>query len=307
MTIAPPEPDLGFLWLELTGRCQLECVHCYADSGPSGTDGSMGYDDWIRVVDQAAALGTRLVQTIGGEPTLYAGLPGLVAHALARGVEVEVYTNLVHVTPAMWETFAQPGVRLATSYYTDDPAQHRQITGRKTLHRTRTNISQALAMGIPLRVGLIDLGDGQRIKQAQAQLAQLGVTNVGLDRMRLLGRPARRACDASELCGRCGDGKVAVLPDGTVAPCPLARWLSAGDIRTDSLASLAEQAHQTARHVIRPAQPDACRPPCEPQCHPGQDQCPPEKDGCVPQTRCNPNESCKPKNPCKPDVTPPKR
>lgn len=40
MTIAPPEPEakLGFVWLELTGKCQLECTHCYADSGPSGTN-----------------------------------------------------------------------------------------------------------------------------------------------------------------------------------------------------------------------------------------------------------------------------
>jgi len=23
-----------FVWLELTGRCQLECAHCYAESSP---------------------------------------------------------------------------------------------------------------------------------------------------------------------------------------------------------------------------------------------------------------------------------
>ncbi|WP_326644563.1 radical SAM protein [Nonomuraea fuscirosea] len=110
----PPAPAT-FMWLEVTGRCQLECRHCYADSGPAGTDGSMSYRDWISVLDQAAALGVSMVQMIGGEPTLYAGLPGLVTRALDRGMEVEVYSNLVHVTPAMWELFTQPGVRLATS------------------------------------------------------------------------------------------------------------------------------------------------------------------------------------------------
>ncbi len=25
---------LSFIWLELTARCNLECVHCYADSSP---------------------------------------------------------------------------------------------------------------------------------------------------------------------------------------------------------------------------------------------------------------------------------
>ena len=103
--------DVSFVWLEITGRCQLSCNHCYADSGLSGTHGTMTADDWRRTIDQAAALGVEMVQFIGGEPTLYPALPELIAHALAAGVQVEVYSNLVHVTPRMWETFGQPGVR----------------------------------------------------------------------------------------------------------------------------------------------------------------------------------------------------
>jgi MoaA/NifB/PqqE/SkfB family radical SAM enzyme len=26
--------DLNFVSLEITGRCQLRCTHCYLDSGP---------------------------------------------------------------------------------------------------------------------------------------------------------------------------------------------------------------------------------------------------------------------------------
>lgn len=67
----------SFLWLEITGRCQLECQHCYAESGPSGTHGAMSTVDWLRVLDQAAALGVQTVQFIGGEPTLRPDLPRL--------------------------------------------------------------------------------------------------------------------------------------------------------------------------------------------------------------------------------------
>ncbi|MBP2321212.1 MoaA/NifB/PqqE/SkfB family radical SAM enzyme [Kibdelosporangium banguiense] len=69
--------ELSFVWLEITGKCQLKCEHCYADSGPSGTDGVMTLADWSRVIDQAAGLGTRMVQFIGGEPTLYPGVARL--------------------------------------------------------------------------------------------------------------------------------------------------------------------------------------------------------------------------------------
>ncbi|MEU4578911.1 radical SAM protein [Nonomuraea sp. NPDC023979] len=273
---APPAPPLTFLWLELTGKCQLECVHCYNHSGPAGSEGSMTYDDWIAVIDQAAALGVSTVQMIGGEPTLYAGLPGLVTHALGRGMEVEVYSNLVRVTPALWELFAQPGVRLATSYYTDDPAQHLEITRRNALPRTRANIGQAVAMGIPLRVGIVDLGNGQRIDQAKADLAELGITDVGVDRMRILGRPAGGGCDAGELCGRCGSGIASILPDGSMTVCPLGRWLRAGDVREKPVADLYAGAHQLAReHGLTVKRMPVCAPDgdgqCEPKCRPGCD------------------------------------
>jgi MoaA/NifB/PqqE/SkfB family radical SAM enzyme len=51
--------DLTFVWLEITGKCQLQCSHCYADSGPSGTHGRMSTPDWLRVIDQAAGLGVK--------------------------------------------------------------------------------------------------------------------------------------------------------------------------------------------------------------------------------------------------------
>src|SRR5690606_35962982 len=116
--------------------------------------------DWLRVLDQAAALGVEMVQFIGGEPTLHPDLPRLVEHAPHHGLAVEVFTNLVHVTAELWELFSRPGVSLATSYYSDDPAEHAGITGRPSHLRTKANIAEAIRRGIPLRVGVIDLGGG---------------------------------------------------------------------------------------------------------------------------------------------------
>ncbi|MGH3773242.1 MAG: radical SAM protein [Pseudonocardiaceae bacterium] len=123
-----------FLWCELTSRCQLSCQHCYAESGPSGTHGTMRPADWVRVLNQATDLGVQMVQFIGGEPTLYPDLAHLVACALQRGLEVEVFSNLVHVTDALWQVFCRPGVSLATSYYSDDPDQHAQSLDGPAMH-----------------------------------------------------------------------------------------------------------------------------------------------------------------------------
>lgn len=112
-------------------------------------------------------------------------------HALDRGRAVEVFTNLVHVTEQLWELFSRPGVSLATSYYSDDADEHTAVTGRPSYPRTKANIAEAVRRGIPLRAGVIDLGGGQRAEQAQAELAALGVAEIGYDRLRQVGRGIR--------------------------------------------------------------------------------------------------------------------
>jgi MoaA/NifB/PqqE/SkfB family radical SAM enzyme len=117
-----------FMWLELTGRCQLNCVHCYADSGPTQNHGTMTAQDWLRAIDQAAGHGVGRVCMIGGEPTAHPAFAELLKHALAAGIHVEVFTNLFHVTERLWSLFGLPGVSVATSYYSK-PGKLHQMHG----------------------------------------------------------------------------------------------------------------------------------------------------------------------------------
>jgi MoaA/NifB/PqqE/SkfB family radical SAM enzyme len=295
--------ELRFAWLEITGACQLSCAHCYAESGPTGTQGTMSADDWRRVIDQAAALGVRLVQFIGGEPTMHPELPCLVDHALGRGVEVEVFSNLVHVTPQLWDTFSRPGVRLATSYYSDDDTQHTAITRRRGSHaRTTANIAEAVRRSIPLRVGLVDVTEAQRVAQARQHLTTLGVTDIGTDHLRQVGRGVHtQDADISQLCGNCARGKVAVSPTGQVWPCVFARWMPMGNVRTAGLAEILagpDMATALARlddHFgpelpQMPCVPRMCDPDCGPNCGPAcNPSCWPHGTG-----PCGPNGGCRP-------------
>jgi hypothetical protein len=59
----------------------------------------------------------------------YPLLVGLAAYALRRNLEVEVHTSLYPVTPAVWDLFRRPRVRVVTSYYSPDAAVHERIIG----------------------------------------------------------------------------------------------------------------------------------------------------------------------------------
>lgn len=300
----------SFLWLEITGRCQLECIHCYAASSPLGTHGAMTRSDWLRVLDQAVNVGVEMVQFIGGEPTLHPDLATLINYALGRGLAVEVFTNLVHVTDQIWTAFSRPKVSLATSYYSDDPVQHATVTRRRSYARTKANIAKALRRGIPLRAGVIDLGGVQRARAAQDELVDLGVGSVGYDRLRQVGRGVRdRQASTEQLCGRCGDGVAAISPDGAVWPCVFSRWLPIGNVLERELADIfrgsdaervrAELAHAFAERNVRERRPDCwpknecdpnCNPSCQPSCNPHcQPTCSPRCSPTCDPIRCRPN------------------
>jgi MoaA/NifB/PqqE/SkfB family radical SAM enzyme len=59
--------------------------------------------EWVSVINQAAESGADRVQLIGGEPTLHPGFPILLDRALSRGMEAEIFTNLLRVSPAFWD------------------------------------------------------------------------------------------------------------------------------------------------------------------------------------------------------------
>ena len=320
------EDAVNFMWLELTGRCQLTCVQCYADSGPTAGHGSMATVEWERAINQAAALGVTDVCMIGGEPTTHPDFARLLRHALAAGLRVEVFTNLYRVPDRLWDLFALPGVSLATSYYSDDPVEHDAITERTGSYlRTRANIAQATTRGIPIRVGLIALFGDQRADQARRELVALGVPEeaIGFDRLRAFGRGARGLPEEGDTCGGCGHGRAALLPDGSVVPCVFTRSATGGNVKDRPLGQvLADErfsaqvsrldslraAHITVRQptlehqpgerspVFSPPPPPGCLPNmCNPQCGPScgpscNPSCWPTGSGpCTPRGGCVPN------------------
>ncbi len=287
-------PLLGwFLELEITGRCQLACRHCYAESGPTVGHGTMSADDWCALLTEAASLGATRVQLIGGEPTAHPEFERLLGHAIRVGLAVEVFSNLLRVREHWWELFAHPRVSLACSYYSDTAAEHDRVTGRAGSHaRTRSNITEAVRRGIPIRAGIIDLGDGpQRVEHAAAELRALGVANVSVDRMRGVGRGGQalgQRPSLSELCGRCGRDRAAISSYGDVWPCVLGRFLPAGNVH---LQGLAEILAGPVWCGIIAAIPEPRASECDPDCKPasnGGDCAPAEREACGPSF-CNPD------------------
>ena len=87
---AQPGPPLWLL-LELTYRCPLHCAFCYNPTDFRSVGRELETDEWLRVLEEARALGSVQLGLSGGEPLVRSDLEIIVGAAHRLGF----YTNLI--------------------------------------------------------------------------------------------------------------------------------------------------------------------------------------------------------------------
>jgi radical SAM protein with 4Fe4S-binding SPASM domain len=261
-----PAATLEFIWLEVTSRCNLACLHCYGDCLSSPETDRMNGKGWKAVMLQARDLGCSQVQFIGGEPLLKKDLFALVDFALNKGyIFVEIFSNLTLLKKERIPFLRDSGAHIATTLYSSKPETHDRITGTKGSHaKTMAAINLLKDNQIPLRVAIIAMKQNQGDLSATVEfLHNMGVEYKLPDPVRPTGRgcsqeiqphhlPAafsgrimearfwtnRHAFQFNRRHNSCWAGKLAVTASGEVIPCIFARDLVIGNCLTKGLASV---------------------------------------------------------------------
>jgi len=291
--------SLNFLWLELTEKCNLFCVHCYNDSSPhKSLKNKMEYEDWLRVLEESFAAGCRSIQFIGGEAVMHPDLIPLIIAAKNIGFEfIELFTNLTIVNDRLLKAVMDNKVSVATSFYSHERKIHEAITQRAgSFDKTVKGISKVLEKGIPLRVGIIKMNENPgQTDQTIEYLKKLGLSeqNIGTDEIRKYGRGS---CSSNEyntgfedLCGQCGNGKLCVTSSGLVHPCIMSRMVIAGNVLENSIDYVIHSRELSLFKSEIQKESNFCGPSCNPErCGP-QQHCYPHNNDCNPQV-CTPHK-----------------
>lgn len=177
------------LFIELLGRCNERCVHCYADAAPTVED-ALDRDTVFSVIDQARALGFRRIQFTGGDPLLCEFLPEAVARASERGFAlIEIFTNGLALTDALLEQLAPFRPSFSFSFYSLDPEQHDRMTRTPgSQRRTLAAIDRVVAKGLPLRAAVIVIDQATDLQEIIDYLKGRGVGAVTWTRTFSVGR-----------------------------------------------------------------------------------------------------------------------
>jgi len=85
--------------INITRRCNLTCVHCYANAQNVPFQGELTTDQWLNVLDDLASFGCPVVLFSGGEPLLYPDIVRLAQHAVSCGIRAVISSNGTLIAP----------------------------------------------------------------------------------------------------------------------------------------------------------------------------------------------------------------
>jgi radical SAM protein with 4Fe4S-binding SPASM domain len=178
--------------LALTYRCNNDCPHCYNVS--TRDDPELTTEQWMQIIDQLWALGVPHIVFTGGEPTLRADLPELIAHAEGNGQITGMNTNGRRLSdPAYVETLVNAGLdHVQITLESHDPQIHDQMVARKgAWKQTVKGIQNALDTRLYVMTNTTMLeNNAATLSQTLDFLAELGVPTVGLNALIYSGRGA---------------------------------------------------------------------------------------------------------------------
>ncbi|MCX5798158.1 MAG: 12,18-didecarboxysiroheme deacetylase [Proteobacteria bacterium] len=97
----------------MTRRCNLKCVHCYAFAEGEGYKGKeLSTEEGKRLIDDLSDFGVPVILFSGGEPLLREDLPLLIDYAVKKGLRAVISTNGTLITEERARIFSE----LALSY-----------------------------------------------------------------------------------------------------------------------------------------------------------------------------------------------
>ena len=121
LSLAPPI-NLKTAYLEITTRCNLNCLHCYVDkTHPREIDLETMFD----IFDKLVEMRVKNVVLFGGEPTLHRNFWDLLQYAIDRFDLVTVETN--GTTPTRFNDF---DCQVAISFESYIPEENDEIRGQ---------------------------------------------------------------------------------------------------------------------------------------------------------------------------------
>lgn len=151
-------PQLKAIDIELTERCNNNCVHCCINlpqHDRAAREKEMTTEQCKELIRQAAELGALTVRLTGGEPLLRDDFADIYLYARRLGMRVLLFTNGRLITPAIAQLFSRiPSIeRIELTVYGMTQATYEAVTRKKgSFLEFQSGLKRLLKWNIPFFV-----------------------------------------------------------------------------------------------------------------------------------------------------------
>ena len=141
---------------ELTYRCPLKCPYCSNPLDLAAHDGELTTADWLRVLEEAEAIGVMQVHFTGGEPLARQDLEELVEKARALGLYSNLVTSGVPLAKPRLEGLAKRGLdHVQVSIQSARPERNDVIAGYASHPQKLEVMRWVKELGLPLTINCV--------------------------------------------------------------------------------------------------------------------------------------------------------
>ncbi|MBN1666345.1 MAG: radical SAM protein, partial [Anaerolineales bacterium] len=176
--------------LALTYRCNNNCTHCYNARPRSYPE--LGTEKWLNILDRLWEIGIPHVVFTGGEPTLRADLPDLIAHAERNGQITGLNTNGRRLSdPHYLQSLLDAGLdHVQITLESHDPNIHDQMVERSgAWQETTSGLRNAINSRLFVMTNTTMLRhNSSSLDQTMDFLASQSVPTIGLNALIYSGR-----------------------------------------------------------------------------------------------------------------------
>ena len=259
------DKPFSVIW-EITYACNQKCEYCIAEAGTPLPD-ELSRDEIDKILDELIELQVGLINITGGEPLLKKDIALHIARrASQNGIELELLTNAMLVTPETAQELYDAGVRCAqVSLDCVHPEVHDRQRGVEGAWKKAVEGIKALRnAGIKvMAAAVMDMENMEYFEETRQFLREIADT-VKMGPVLPMGRGEYNGCllisemhyrlmelknttEENQLTDfifckeRCSIGTTPVIaPNGDVYPCMLTKYeeLKLGNVRETSLHSI---------------------------------------------------------------------
>lgn len=254
------ESSIDFVWIEITNKCNLQCVHCY-DEASNLNSQIMSYNDFCYIIDELVKNKIKKIQLIGGEPLLLGNkLINYLDYCKEKFEYIEIFTNATLMTDDLLKYFKENNIKIAVSVYSYNADEHNKVTqNENSFSLTNKAISKLREYGIKYRVRNVlmdNLIQGEKntdlytLSKTRDIVRMAGRANVKLLNHKLISEKliTKDTFSALELNRNfiarlvsghnCFSRRLYFSVDLEVYPCVMERRISHGNLKNDNLKNL---------------------------------------------------------------------